>query len=334
MTQLRVGSLVYATEQGLGYLAKAFVDHGVVTHPIIVEHAHHTTHYDWYPGRMSVPIRHIMREPYHSMIRRELSNCDVFLAFETPFDWTLFRYLRNRQKSIRSYLVTMYECTPKVIPEEPDVYLCPSELDLYHFPHDKSRRIRIPVEVPWRQRTEAKVFVHNAGHGSFRDRNGSQKIGEAIRLVKSDAKFIIRSQSFGIPSNIPVGIEERRGTVDYATLWDEGDVFLFPESFNGLSLPLQEARAAGMLVMATDRFPMNLWLPTEPLIKPFGYQYASISAAYREFDEAQIDPKDIAAKIDLWYGQDVSEYSRSGLLWAQANSWEKLKPGIMEELQR
>ena len=40
-------------------------------------------------------------------------------------------------------------------------------------------------------------------------------------------------------------------------------MFVFPEKFNGLSLPLQEARAAGMLVLATDRFPMNTWLPRE-----------------------------------------------------------------------
>ena len=87
-----------------------------------------------------------------------------------------------------------------------------------------------------------------------------------------------------------------------------------------------------MLVMATDRFPINAWLPTEPLVKPSGYQKARVATRCREFDEAIIDPKDIASKIDEWYGRDISEYSRQGRQWAEENSWDALKPKYLEVL--
>ncbi len=116
-------------------------------------------------------------------------------------------------------------------------------------------------------------------------------------------------------------------------LYSTGDVFIFPEKFNGLSLPLQEACAAGMLVMATDRFPMNTWLPNDPLIPIRGERIIQISGRLRAFKEAMIDPKDIAATIDRWYGEDISSFSESGREWAMRNSWQVLGPKYKELLE-
>ncbi len=129
-----------------------------------------------------------------------------------------------------------------------------------------------------------------------------------------------------------MNVEFRRGIFPADTLWTEGDVFVFPEKFNGLSLPLQEARAAGMLVVSTDRFPINTWLPKEPLIQVSDTRMTRLGGHLTEFDEAIVDPRDIAAKIDEWYGRDISEYSEQGRMWAARNSWEILKPKYMEIL--
>lgn len=353
---MKVGSLVYATDQGLGILAKSFVDNGIITDPYVVRHSSHHTHDEWYPGAPQTSIR-----PFDTRKVREWANgMDVLLFLETPFDWMLIPYCRGRQ--IKTVLMTMHECTPVDRPAEPDLYLCPSALDLREFtatckrclgtgvpdtttlsnarwrtkePCPQHIHLPVPVSVQWRQRTAARVFVHNAGHGSFRDRNGTAKLLEALWLCDclkgvSDARFVIRYQGT-LPDIGPKGdfsgkLQWRNGTFSYKTLWDEGDVFVFPESFNGLSLPLQEARAAGMLVIATDRFPMNQWLPTPPLIKPRGFSRAKIGGPYMSFDEAQIAPEDIAAKIDEYYDDDIQSYSMDGKLWAEQMSWEKLGP--------
>jgi hypothetical protein len=120
----------------------------------------------------------------------------------------------------------------------------------------------------------------------------------------------------------------------YDELFSEGDTFIFPESFNGLSLPLQEAYSAGMCVMATDRFPMNTWLPREPLIPVEKYRRDNVGGSCVEFDRAVIEPRLIAATIDNWYGRDISHLSSSGRDWAAEHSWEKLKPVYLEELRR
>ena len=316
----RVGTICYACDSGLGVLAKSFYDARVVTDVLVVRHAHHKTHDDWYPESLETPIR-----PFDSELARWFcKQMDTMLFFETPFDWSLIPYCCERK--VRTVLMPMHECMPKEIPHRPDLWLCPSLLDLECYPDGTF--LPVPVDVAWRQRTEARVFVHNAGHGGLKGRNGTAELIEAMRHVKSPLKLILRIQSdarFGMSVLNDPRVDIRVGTVPYGDLYAEGDVFVFPEKFNGLSLPLQEARAAGMLVMATDRFPMNRWLLTEPLIPTVGHRKASVGGPYREFDEAVVDPKDIAATMDAWYGRNIEVYSRGGLAWSAETSWGALR---------
>ena len=348
---MRVGSLVYATEQGLGILAKSFFDHCVVTDPVIVRHGRRPTREEWYP--VGTPILNSLR--VDKVLLDWLKRIDVFLAFETPFIWDLFELCRSN--SVKTVLCPMHECleVAKVQQHPPDMWLCPSHLDIQVAVRlakniSDVEYLPIPVEVPWRQRTRAEVFVHNAGHGGLRGRNGTAELLQAMRLVKSDAKLILRSQDHQSWPPYPELLGKvtlHEGTQPYDQLWNDGDVFVYPEKFNGLSLPLQEARAAGMLVMCSDRFPMNTWLPTEveyqdgdesfvpltrnPLIPVKSYNKGQRTfPQFHEFDEAVIDPRDIAAKIDEFYGADITEYSLGGREWAKQMSWENLKPRYLE----
>ncbi len=182
----------------------------------------------------------------------------------------------------------------------------------------KQIQIPIPKHIKWKLRETAKVFVHNAGNGGLGGRNGTKELLEAMKWVKSPIKLIVRSQVKIEAYNDP-RIEYRIGTFD--DIWSEGDVFVFPEKFNGLSLPLQEAYASGMLVMCGDRFPMNTWLPKEPLIPVSHYKKERIAV---EFDSAVIDPQDIAKTIDEWYNKDITEYSLKGKEYNIKNSWKNL----------
>ena len=335
---MKVGSLVYATDQGLGILAKSFFDHGVVTDVMVVRHGRHPTH-DWYPG---APVLGSLE--FSAQVRDFVTEMDAMLFFETPFIWQLMDHCRN-VAGCPTALMVMHECLHRnVWQHTPDLFLCPSLLDanLFAYKH-KHVYLPVPVEVPWRQRQRAEVFVHNSGWGGLKGRNGTRELLQAMTMVKTPAKLVLRSQQ---PLDLIGGgwdrprekgqIDFRIGTQLYASLWDEGYVFVFPEKFNGLSLPLQEARAAGMLVMCGDRFPMNQWLPKEPLIPVAGYNRDQrIGPPYQPFDEAIIRPEDISAKIDEWYGRDISEYSLQGKAWAETMSWERIKPEyvrVLEEL--
>lgn len=360
---MRVGSLVYATDQGLGYLAKAFYDHGVVTDVFVVEHAHHINrHREWYPSAPSCPIKKLGRE--RRDVEKFIDSVDVLLFFETPFDWGLIEYARMKGK--RTFLMPMYECTPAKLPAEPDFFLCPSLLDLRYFPK-RSCFIPVPIEVKatcrrcsglgfvpivddnsklcphcqglgttdgWKLRTKAEVFVHNAGHGGLRNRNGTGELIDAMKYVKSPIRLILRSQKRLQWAVEYKRVEVRIGTAAREELYEEGDVFVFPEKFNGLSLPLQEAYASGMLVLATDRYPNNQYLPHTPLIPSAGSTEQRIGPAYNVFNEAIVRPQDIAAKIDEWHGRSIESYSQLGRIWGEGYSWSALKPRYLEVLEK
>lgn len=338
---MRVGSLVYATEQGLGHLAKSFWDAGVLTDVLTVAHGKRKEHPEWYPGARR--INDLSRQ--FNSIRELCRSVDVMLFFETPFNWEVIPYCRSI--GVPTVLMPMYECLPPVtrLPYQPDRFLCPSKLDLHHFPDTRtpprSEFIPVPVDgVRWRQREKAKTFVHNAGWGGLQGRNGTKELVDAIHLVKSSAEFIIRGQDSRTMDAIrrdlrgDPRVRVESGTLPRESLWDEGDVFVFPEKFNGLSLPLQEARAAGMLVMATYRFPNLDWLPHEPLISPGSFRRGRVSARCTEFDEAVMSPELIAEKIDEWWGRDMSSYSLQGREWGRRHSWEALLPYYREYFER
>lgn len=302
------GCVCLATEQGLGYMAKDFYDHGVIQKVFITPHSSRKNHPEWY--RSEDVLTNL----------GQLLECDSIVFIENAFYWKLIPMARDA--GVKTILIPMYECTPRPLPYEPDLILSPSALDKKYYPD--SVQISVPVNVPWKLRTKAKVFVHNAGNGGLGGRNGTREVLAAMQYVKSPIKLIVRSQ-------VPLGrtndprVEIVVGTVPKEELWATGDVFLFPEKFNGLSLPLQEAYSSGMVVMAGARFPMTEWLPNAPLIPVDHYTKERIAC---EFDCAQYDPKTIAQTIDSWYDKDITKLSTMGKKWGQQNSWKALAPKL------
>lgn len=325
---MKIGSVVYATDQGLGVLARDFYRNGIITDVMVVMHGRHPTHLGWYPGATIISDLRRQKEE----MKQWCQQMDAMLFFETPFDWDLIPHCRSI--GVKTILMPMFECMPRDLPYVPDAYLNPSLLDQRYYP--QGTFLPVPVEYPWKQRHEAKVFIHNAGHGGLKGRNGTAELVQAMRYTKSPAKLLIRTQEpqrFPPYSELLGKAELKVGTVPYDQLFSEGDVFVFPEKFNGLSLPLQEARAAGMLVMATDRFPMNTWLPREALIPTAGSLRSCVSPRCNMFDEAMLLPEDIAKTIDSWYGKDITAYSLAGKAWAEGMSWDALKPKYQAFIQ-
>lgn len=331
---MKVGTLAYATHQGLGVLAKSLHDAGIITDVFIVHHDKYDNHPEWYPNTpraYQASARELTRT---RAVRKFCLEMDVMFFLETPFDWSLIPFCR--ENGGKTVLMPMYECMPKTLPNQPDRFINPSKLDQRYYP-DRSVFLPVGVSETWKLRERARTFVHNAGHGGLRGRNGTAELIEAIPLIKSPIDLIIRSQNpLGTVPALPNGriFLSDNQTVDKKWLYDAGDVFLFPEKFNGLSLPLQEAFASGMMVMCLNRFPMNDWLPREPLIPVSDSVQSCVSPRCNTFNEAVADPWKIAETIDYWFNRDISAFSRLGQKWAQLNSWERLKPRYIEELAR
>lgn len=303
---MSVGAVVLATDQGLGYLAKDFYDQGLIDQVFIHPHSSRKAHYEWYS-----------ENDICDSVDQLLNISDTLLFFENPFYWKLIP--RSREKGKKTVLMVMYECTPYPLFYQPDLVLSPSALDKDYYPD--SIQVPVPVSEEWRMRERARIFVHNAGNGGLGGRNGTREVIEAMKYVKSPIKLILRTQGSLQPfSDSRICVYS--GSVSKSELYTDGDVFLFPERFNGLSLPLQEAFASGMAVMAGDRYPVNTWLPKEILIPVEKYTKERIAC---EFQCASYDPRTIAKTIDAWYDKPISHLSLMGKTWAENNSWKQLR---------
>ena len=312
---------------------KSFYDAGVVNRVLIQRHRRRQNH-DWYP-----PDTPVVNPPYVGPVFDQfLSEIDVLLCWETPFDWNILNVCRER--GIKTALVPMHEWTPREWPALFDRIIAPSLLDRDYFPGSKF--VPVPVRADlWQQRTTAKRFLHNAGNIGWRGHKGTLELLKAVPHVKAPFHLTVRAQDTAELGKLLEQVPEvekdgrvtvEKGEIPYEQLWDGHDVLIAPEKFNGLSLPLQEGRAAGLLVMTTGRYPHNTWLPREPLIPVSRYERACVTPNYLEFDEAIVDPRDIAATIDRIFGQDITAYSQAGKVWAEEHSWAALKGRWLEAL--
>lgn len=329
---MKVGTVCYSHSRGLGHLARDFIAHGLVTDICVVRHPGIPMQ-PWYPSAPVVDLRRLDRATLYGFAEK----MDVMLFFETAFDPSLIPFCRS--KGIPTFIVPMMECWQTAWPH-PHKFICPSLLDLQVFPRatgGESIFLPVPTEYPWRLRTRAEHWIHNGGYLGVRGREGTALLIEAMQHVKSPLRLTIRVQE-----NVDAAhkrmmaadprIEYIAGTVPYEDLYATGDVAVSPQRWNGMSLPLQEACAAGLAVMTTDRFPANTWLPKEPLIPVARTTRSRIGPGYLEFEEAVIRPEDIAATMDRWYGADIEALSLAGKAWAEAHSWEVLGPRWKEAL--
>lgn len=347
---MQVGTVCYASDQGIAHLPKWFYDVGVIDRVMVYRHGSRPSNLQWYPP----DTLELVQRPFSGpQVDQFLRSVDTMLFFETPFDWSFLAYCRKR--NVKTVIVPMYECTPKKIPYLPDKWISPSKLDLQYFPNSHFLQIPVPPGIRWQQRYQALRFLHNGGNLGLREHKGTRQILEAFKLLQQPIHLTVRAQdTSGLRRIVSEVFRPLEPNIDlyelvlhsganlrvefspkpYEDLFEGYDVFLMAEKYNGLSLPLIEARAAGMLVVTTDRFPMNDWLPREYLIPVKEYQKASIGGAYLEYHEAVVDPVVLAAHLDSLWERNIEDYSLSGKHWAMENSWSVLKPQWVHEIKR
>jgi len=275
--------------------------------------------------------------PAHSTISKEyrdwlFEDTDIILSIETFYTWGIVP-LAN-EVGIKTVLITMYEMFPEIIPAKPDLFICPSKLDFQVIPDPK---IYIPIplnteRLKWRKRTKAELFIHTASHGGVSGRKGTQLLLAAMRYVKSDIKLIIYTWK-EISSIDKKVVIKKINFQNYWQIWRKGDVLVYPQDYNGICLPVQEAFASGLGVISTDIFPFNKYLPKKLLFKPDHFYKTRADAGLLEIKAAKINPQKIAEKIDEIAGKNILEYSLQGLEWGIQNSWKVLLPQYIKVLK-
>lgn len=329
-----VGVIGWASTQGIAHIARDLVMQNVAHRVLLVRH----------PMYANDPARYVPGISFSPGNWQEfVEGLDVLVVVEA--------YLGQghvvkeaARRGVKVVVIPMYEYSPNPFPEHTDLYLCLSGHDWKHY--DGHPRVTMPWPVdthrfPWRQRERASTWVHNMGHAQWQYGKGTPELLEAwdilwrrghtwrltIRGQAEDRKVdqLFKQKGWGRPG--ARGVDWEVGAaIPQEDLYSRHDAFVFVEKYNGLSLPIQEAFASGMLIMTTyrrnDGVLAHPWLPDAPLVPVRGYEKVSIA---REFERAIIDPTDVADMVERWYGQDITALSQKGRDWAQLNSWDTLR---------
>ena len=274
--------------------------------------------------------------PTNEFIDEFLKGLDIIFTVETPYNYYLFQ--RAKELGIKSIMQYNWEFLDYL--NQPDLPRCDLLLapSLWHLDDMDNldlnfKHLPVPIDrekLPFKQRTKCKVFLHIAGKKTFMDRNGTDIFLAAIPYVKSDVKFVIRSQQelSGLVDNRLTMINTE--VDNYWELYNGEDVLVMPRKYGGLCLPLSESLSMGMIPLMTDCEPQSLFLKEESLVSPFDVKKIMTRT---EIDCFETSPIRLAEKIDALANlpeDKVKELSNHSDKIASLWSWETLLPKYEE----
>jgi glycosyltransferase involved in cell wall biosynthesis len=309
---MRIGLIARADSTGLGIQSKEFFNH-IPCKALVIDFQdmipHPGPHHDILkPDLSAFPDQQVFRFiPPHNLsgripphvIDEFLEDLDLVFAMETPYDYNIFEICKAR--GIKTILQPNYEFLdyPSRLPV-PDLFAIPS---FWYYDHCPVPKTYLPVPVNTKKFASVpkkfpNTFVHIAGRAAANDRNGTMTFLSSLMDVKSNINVIIRSQiplryGYGLTGNINLVIDSSN-KADYAENYS-GGVLVMPRKYGGLCLPINEALAAWMPVIATNVSPNNEWLPAEWLVDA---QLKGQFKSKRTFDFYEANPKALANKID------------------------------------
>jgi glycosyltransferase involved in cell wall biosynthesis len=278
---MRIGLIAYASPSGLGIQTYEYYRHLNPAKTLLVDLSplnHYPVDYTKYTDDQIGEIQVCRGIPQAYDVNEFCKDLDVIFMAETPLNYYLIN--KARQEGIKTIIHYNYEFLDYLqnpnLPK-PDMLLAPTKwhyTEMIHNAKDWGVRLEyLPVPVnrdvlPFKQRKQIKRFLHIAGHATSEDRNGTEILHQAIKLVRNpNVEFVIRAQRkvTGLPSDrrVKIIVED---VADYQDLYNNEDCLVFPRRYGGLCLPLNEAMSQGMIPLMTNVDPQNLFLPSWCLI--------------------------------------------------------------------
>lgn len=270
-----------------------------------------------------------------SDVRAFLHGLDVVVLIESTYNPNFFKIAKSM--GVKTICIANYEWYEEWV--RPDLIIAPSSWNFDRLP-DPKIMITYPVDrsvCKFRLRERALTFLHIAGHQGGYWRNGTQELIRALPLIQaSNIKILIYSQEvepYKLPAIEDPRVEIRRLEVDnYADLYNEGDVLVYPRKYGGLSLQVNEALSCGLPVLMSDMEPQRQWgfpphwlLPT----RPEEFEMIKQSVEIRS-----VSPIDLADAIDKWAEKDIKLQSQIADGLAEDISWEHQWPKYEQALTK
>lgn len=311
-----------ADDGGLGTVCWEFARH---LHPAkaLVAHTRHMTRNQAVPERIgahSGEMRCCPGPPSHDDLRWLLDGIDVVYSAETWYS-TALASLAARS-GVRTVLHTMPEY---YLGEPADVLLAPTPWRLDLLPAE-AQVLPVPVATDRfvvRDVRSVKTLYTLDG-GLTHDRNGAALTLAAVALMREPVRLLVRSTDE--PRTEQHGDAEVTWLGPYVgpyyEAWPElADALVLPRRYAGLCLPMQEAAALGLPIVALDVAPTNEWLPKHAMLPATGTERVRMRGG--TIDVAAAEPAALAERLDelVHMGGFAPRLSKASRDWAASISW-------------
>lgn len=333
-----------ADDRGLGRLTHDFYRHMRPARTLVIDMGawarQFKQHLDRYPTAEVVPFNNGQIDP--AVMCRFFTGLDVAIMYETAYDHRAYDIAR--QAGCRTVLMTMPEFhrhATEAIPGPDEVWL-PTCWRADLIP--EARVVPAPVALdeaamasPSSRRSGRLRVLHVAGHRASGDRNGTLAFLRAVRLLRSNAEIRVTTQDARLPQVHGVTRQrvqvEAGGHDDHWRLYQRADLLVMPRRYGGLCLPVQEAMASGLAVAMTGCPPNP---QTWPVAEISWHPGPTISTPGGQVGLADPDVGSVADLIDRLAGDPaaVEALKARSRMWAEANSWDTLRPLYQLELGR
>lgn len=259
-----------------------------------------------------------------------VDGCDVVYTAEIGYRPDLFA--RLRAADVRSVLHLMPElyAADNGGDDDPDLLVTPTTWVLDRLP-ERTHVLPVPVALDrFEQRhVESVETLLHVTAPAMLDRNGTLAVLSALSRIESDCRLVVagNGSTANLPSRVGHVDVEIRGPVDeYWRLYDDVDALVLPRRYGGLSLPMNEAAAAGLPIVTTDLSPQNDW--TDPALRVATLGSKSVRMKGGRYDVFEPDPTALAATVDLLVSDpDVAaSASERSSMYAGVKSWPNWQP--------
>ena len=275
-----------------------------------------------------------------------LSEIDVLFAVEALYDLRVGRYLKRHD--VRCVVHANPELTwgPELVGCEIvwptrwqlDKATRDAEVRVLHERGDARRVLPVPVATERflnqrRVRTRVTRLYHSPGTAML-DRNGTEALLGCLTKVSRPCELVLRGWPEEVPpqcGNVTVTQLDNMAGPYWRALPVDVDALVLPRRYGGLSLPMQEACAAGMPIITTDLEPQRSMFNGALHRVPVGRSVLATmkGGTFPVWDFARTA---LAEAIDHVIDTDTEALSRAALDWADANCWANHLPAYLELL--
>jgi hypothetical protein len=314
---MRLGLIVRGVDRGLGIQTWEMYRHLNPAVTVLIDSLPDRDKWKFHPERF--PDALITEwQGYTAPISEEaeaaLLSTDVIMSVETPYSTTLFE--KAKARGIATVLYVNPELWRDHETEHASAVWVPSTWRIDLIP--RAEYVPMPVALDRFTQEPGERFLHLGGHKARADRNGMEISIRAARLADIPLTVTTQDRLRLDGRGIVLGPSKD----DYWQMYQDHGVLVMPRKYGGLSLPTQEAMAAGLAVIMPDCSPNRDW-PVS-LVGCVRSQKIGMPGGVVDIFEASREEvaREMQRMLDLDYR---AEWQQKGKAWAESHSWGFLK---------